>query len=637
MKVVIDVECNSLVNPSHVWVIVCKEVDTGNVHVFRRVTEDEKEKEKFLAFARGVGTWIGHNLLGYDYPVLHRLVGLRIDNPWETCRDTLVLSKLFDYSREGGHSIEQYGTEFGLEKNDFSDFTKYSQQLEDRCVRDTEIGSRVWHSMAGRAEHKDWREAVRLEQRFQLVVNNLHDTGFAFDRAAAQRLLEVALQELGELDNEITKAFKPKTSFIREVNPRRTKYGTLNRNDFRWCKSGDLADFNGGPFSLFKWVPFNPASHKQLVAVLNEAGWKPTDKTATHIETEREYNRLRYRQSDEGSREKISELQDRLKSLAKTGFKINENNLNTLPKTAPSPARTLARRILLEARRRTLVEWLGLVQANDRIHGKFYGIGAWTHRMAHQQPNTANIPTAEKLYGKEMRSLWRAPPVNPEASTRKVLVGVDAEGIQLRIFAHYINDKEFTDALVKGKKADQTDPHSLNQRVLGNICRSRQTAKRFIYALLLGAGMEKLAQILEATVPQTQEALDRLMERYTGFASLKTQTIPKDARNGYFIGLDGRRVPVPGQTTGERRHLVMSGYLQNGEAIIMKKACCMWADKYKLVNFVHDEWVVEADEQDARRIGRELSESISRAGTELKLRCPLAGEYHVGRTWAEIH
>jgi DNA polymerase-1 len=108
--------------------------------------------------------------------------------------------------------------------------------------------------------------------------------------------------------------------------------------------------------------------------------------------------------------------------------------------------------------------------------------------MAHQNPNTANIPNEfdtagrKKLLGKELRSLWCAP-------KNRLLVGCDAEGIQLRIFAHYINDPEFTDALVKGKKDDKTDPHSLNQRILGSVCKSRAAAKRFIYALLLGAGI----------------------------------------------------------------------------------------------------------------------------------------------------
>jgi DNA polymerase-1 len=594
MNIVLDIECNSLVNPTRIWVIVCKNLDTQVTHIFRGVTENEQEKQRFLNYSKDVKLWIGHNFLGYDYPILNRLLGVSVSDIWAHCCDTLVLSKLFDYPRQG-HSIEQYGKEFGLEKQEHTDWSQYSQEMEDRCVRDVEICERIYRAMVGRSDYKAGRSAIGLEQRFQLVVNDLHNNGFAFDRPAAEHLLELVVQELGALDEKISTAFPPKTKLVKEVYPKLTKYGTLNRSDFRWVSSGDLADFTGDPFSRFTWVPFNPSSHKQVIEVLNKAGWKPIDRTATQ-----------------------------------QSWKINETNLNTLPKTAPAPARTLAKRILLESRRRTLTEWLGLVQADGRIHGKYYGIGSWTHRMAHQQPNTANIPTADKLYGKQMRSLWRA-------ADDKVLVGVDAEGIQLRIFAHYIDDKEFTDALVRGSKSEKTDPHSLNQKILGRVCKSRQDAKRFIYAYLLGAGLGKLAEVLGASLLSTEEALEHLLQRYGGLAQLKKTIIPRDARRGYFIGLDGRRVLIPGNSPGERKHLVMSGYLQNGEAIIMKKACNKWADKYKLVNFVHDEWIVECGEEDAKAIGKDLTESIRCVGEELKLKCPLAGEYKIGKNWSIIH
>jgi len=311
-----------------------------------------------------------------------------------------------------------------------------------------------------------------------------------------------------------------------------------------------------------------------------------------------------------------------------------------LPSKAPSPARTLAKRILLESRRRTLTEWLGLVHPDTgRIHGDFQGIGAWTHRMAHQRPNTANIPTefkedgvTRKLLGKELRSLWQAP-------RKRLLVGVDAEGIQLRIFAHYIDEPEFTETLVKGNKSDGTDPHSFNKQILGDVCKSRQAAKRFVFALLLGAGIGKLAEILECSREDADNALKRLLDRYQGFARLKRDVIPSDAKRGWFVGLDGRRVSIPGNTTGERKHLCMSGYLQNGEAIIMKLATLKWEDKLAnhqalLVNLVHDEWQTETTNnmESALCIAKMQADSLKEVGEELNLKCPLAGSY-----WSEYH
>lgn len=657
MRVVCDVEANSLNNPTKIWCIVCKDIDTNAVSIFRNVNLEEKEKQRFLNYASQVRLWIGHNFLSYDYPVLNSLVGYSTSDIAGSSCDTLIISKLIDYSRDG-HSIEAYGEEFGLEKIKFNDWTKWSQEMEDYCTRDVEICHRIYSKYRGIILDPDWHDAIRLEHEFQLVTDTISRNGFAFNSSRATTLLGRVTKELGELDSKILEAFPPKEVLIKEFTPKLTKFGTISRTSVPRSLHPNIHLYESGcTYRHTRLEPFNPASHKQVIDVLNQAGWKPTDKTQTHIETERILNQARYGKSD------LTELDlevasAKLKTLENSGWKINEENLSTLPTSAPAPARTLAKRILLESRRRTLSEWLGLATVGNseskdiaRIHGKFYGIGAWTHRMAHQRPNTANIPNEfdtagrVKLLGKELRSLWCAP-------KKRLLVGVDAEGIQLRIFAHLIDDPEFTLALVKGKKDDKTDPHSLNQRILGNVCKSRAAAKRFVYALLLGGGIGKLAQILEASKDETEGALARLMERYQGFTALKKNTIPADARRGWFRGLDGRHVPIPGKTPSERRHLCMSGYLQNGEAIIMKKATLKWHARLKeydalLVDLVHDEWQTECPNNMtiALQIAQMQADSLKEVGEELGLKCPLAGsywnddhkDYTIGTNWYSTH
>lgn len=628
-----DIEADALVNPTNIWLIVCKDIDTGECHIFRNLNENVIELSKFKEFAKGVTLWIGHNILGYDCPVMVKLIDVHLQ--LDQCLDTLILSKLIDYSRLG-HSVEDYGLEFGIPKGKFVDFSKYSQEMEDYCVRDVDICHRIYLKYLRYLSNPIHAPSISLEHSFQLVVNDLHTNGFSFNSAKATTLLARVEADLAILDKDILTAFPPRLRLIREITPKATKYGTISLTsipkELRECVS-DLSV--GASFSYCGWNVFNPSSHKQIVSVLNDSGWKPTDRTQTHIDTERELARIKFQK---GVDLRKKELIVKLTELKKTGWKVNEANLETLPAKAPAGARTLAKRILLEARRRTLTEWLGLVEADGRIHGRFQGIGAWTHRMSHQNPNTANIPNEfdtagkKKLLGKELRSLWQAP-------RNRLLVGVDAEGIQLRIFAHLINDPEFTRALVEGKKDDKTDPHSLNQSILGSVCKSRQAAKRFIYALLLGAGMGKLSEILGCGDSETKEALDRLMGRYTGWQTLKDEVFPKDAKRGWFVGLDGRRVRIPGETESSRKHLAMSGYLQSGEAIVMKRATLKWVDNLRLdgallVNFVHDEWQTECpnDMNIAIKIAQRQADSLREVGEEMKLHCPLAGSY-----WNDDH
>jgi DNA polymerase I len=644
LKVVFDIEANGLYNPTKIWVVVCKDIDTGIYHIFRNLNDDEEELLRFIRFSEAVELWIGHHILGYDCPVLHSLIGL--DIPVGKCLDTLIVSKLVDYSRNG-HSIEDYGLEFGIEKGKFNDFSKYSEELEVYCIRDVDIADRIYRKYLRYVSSPDRANSIRLEHDFQLICNQLEKDGFAFNSTKASLLLSRVEQELASLDEAILSSFPPKLKLIREVLPKETKYGTISLTSIPKELRKDIECLTvGAPFSHCAWVEFNPSSHKQIIGVLNQSGWKPTDRTKTHIDAERELNKLlRERSRDKSLDLRKEELHNKLNDLKITGWKVNETNLETLPAKAPAPIRTIANRIILEARRRTLTEWLNLVQEDGRIHGKFYGIGAWTHRMAHQNPNTANIPNEydtagkKKLYGKELRSFWMAP-------KNRLLVGVDAEGIQLRIFAHYINDTDFTKEVISG------DVHSLNQSVLGTVCRTREAAKRFIYALLLGAGLGKLREILDCDEGSAKEALERLLGRYPGFATLKETVIPADAKRGWFVGLDGRAVRIPGETVGGRRHLCMSGYLQNGEAVVMKMATLKWWSKLpamdaRLVNFVHDEWQVECPNnmEVALRIANMMADSLREVGEELKLHCPLAGsfynkkakDYTIDTNWSKTH
>jgi DNA polymerase-1 len=261
----------------------------------------------------------------------------------------------------------------------------------------------------------------------------------------------------------------------------------------------------------------------------------------------------------------------------------------------------------------------------------------------------ANIPAEPSPFAHEMRSLWIVP-------ADSWLVGVDADAIQLRILAHYINDPKFTEALINGRKENGTDIHTLNKIALGPICKSRADAKTFIYAWLLGAGDAKIATILGCSLRDAKEAKRNFLEAYPGLKRLKEVVIPRDAEKGYFVGLDGRAVLCNSE------HLMLAGYLQNGESIIMKKANLLWRKRleeywdgwfelpYKQVNFVHDEWQteVQGDYELAKQIAEIQAQAITDVGIELNLNCPLKGSFitenhdgeivlTIGRNWAETH
>jgi DNA polymerase-1 len=622
--VILDAETDALHDYKKCWVVVCRDLDTDEVATFRHIHEAENA-EALSRYLSSFDCCVGHNLLGFDVLVLNRM-GVKLPDSIQLI-DTLILSRLLNYNQEGGHSLEAWGKRFGFPKDTFSDFSQWSEQLEARCVVDTLLTKRLYNTFSKYLKDTRWKKPIELEHKVATLCNTLSTNGFTFNYNTSIVLKEELKGKVEALKDSFASVFPPKSVLIKEITPKATKSGALHAKDFKWLDSKDLTPFSVScSFSLFEYVPFNPNSPTQVVARLNEAGWKPIEKTKGHIEAER--------RSDV----------EALKKLKETGWKISEANLATLPETAPEAARKLAEYLLLSSRLGDLEEWINLYNPETgKIHGQFNGIGSWTHRKSHQRPNMANIPALTNRtgkpqpYGAEFRSLWTA-------SKGRILVGCDAEGIQLRLFAHYCNDRRLVEAIVNGKKEDGTDIHSLNKRILDTtcnsreLCRSREVAKTYIYALLLGAGKAKQAQILDATKQEAQRGFDHLIGYYPGWDELRKGRLREDGERGYFEGLDGRLVITPSA------HHVLAGYLQNGESVVMKMASLLWHEELRkrgvpfwFVNDVHDEWQTETLLQHAEFVGQIQAWSIKKIGEELGLNCPLAGKYVIGNNWKETH
>ena len=286
MKVICDIEANGL-EPTEIHLILCKNVETGNVCSFKELAAPSSMAD-FAKFAEGISLWIGHNFIGYDAPALRRLCG--VDIPLCDILDTLVVSRLLDAGRDGGHSLESFGERFNCAKQgtEITDWSTLTPAMEARCRSDVEINFLVYKSFYKFIVSPRWASAIKTEHFIANFCQELKENGFAFDLPKAYLLLKDIQRELKGLDKELKESFLPKVSYVSSVSPKLTKHGTLNRSDFRWVKNGDLSEFQAdAPFSRIEYVEFNPGSPKQIVERLNEAGWRPTEKTKGHKEAEK--------------------------------------------------------------------------------------------------------------------------------------------------------------------------------------------------------------------------------------------------------------------------------------------------------------------------------------------------------------
>jgi DNA polymerase I-like protein with 3'-5' exonuclease and polymerase domains len=266
--------------------------------------------------------------------------------------------------------------------------------------------------------------------------------------------------------------------------------------------------------------------------------------------------------------------------------------------------------------------WLKL-HRNGVIHGSVNTNGALSGRCTHQNPNVAQVPAVRAPYGEECRSCFTAP-------EGKVLVGVDASGLELRCLAHYLHS---WDKGAYAKEILEGDIHTANQQAAG--LETRDQAKTFIYAFLYGAGDAKIGTIVGGNSADGKRLKKAFMSKIPAIKRLLDAVSGSLERRPFLVGLDGRELPCRSQ------HSALNLLLQSAGAVIMKQALVEFvrlANKpYKLHANVHDEVQFSCDEEHAEELGRCFVNAIIKAGMVLKFRCRLDGEYNIGKNWAETH
>ena len=572
MKHVIDIETDHL-NAKKIWVVCSKTIGKNEVHV-------HKTKEEFLShgFDFDNDVFIGHNAVEFDFPVLKRLWNVDI----KKVEDTLIMSRLFVPDREGGHSLESWGCKLGISKLKFIDFEKLSEKMIEYCKRDVEITYKIYSILI--QEGKDFsQQSIDLEHEIADIISRQSKYGFYLNKQKTFELINKTQSKANEIECNITKYFPPKVKVIRNDLPKYTKKGVMSKVGLNGFDYKDVA----GPFWKIEFQPFNIASHKQIVERMNESGWKPIDLTP------------------------------------KGSPKVNETNLATLPETAPESVRKLSEWKMLTNRWKTAESWIDALGDDGRVHGKVFTLGAVTGRMTHNDPNMANVVAVDKPYGKESRDCWSS----PNESFR--IVGMDAQGLELRMLAHYMNDADYTKEVLSG------DPHNVTMQALG--IDDRKLAKTFFYAFVYGASPTKLGSILGVSPVQGKILKDQFLKNVPSLGALLSK-VEDAASRGYIRGLDGRRLYV------RHAHAALNTLLQGGGSIV----CKQWSvnmdrsirsEKLKanLVNTVHDELQYESHADDAKRLVELSSLTIKEAGRMLNLRLPMDAEAKIGMSWADTH
>jgi len=612
-----DIETNGLEDFTtfdDLEVVHCLSVYDGQKE--QMITFDGDGIPEGLKLLNTADTIIGHNIIKFDIPALQKLY---VWTPTARILDTLVTARAVhsdirtqdmqrkDFPKElwGSQGLKAWGQRLGgLFKIEFDeqDFDHYSEEMRKYCERDVLVTAAIGQYLRTKepATHM-----LNIEHQFARILRSQEMVGFAFDSKKADDLIAELTTKRAELIDELQHTFEPiveemKTAEGWQVKiedeihsaPTKASLKTLLKELGHVQALANKATKTG---NKTKSIPFNPGSRDQIADRLKGLGWTPKDFTPD-------------------GKPKIDEAV--LKSVKH-----------------PS-AQLLLHYLMIQKRLGMLAEgdnaWIKHVR-DGRIHGSVNTNGAVTGRCTHSRPNIAQVPATRAPYGKQCRELFKA-------GDGYDLVGCDASGLELRMLAHYLGNfdgGEYAKQLLTG------DIHSLNQNAAG--LETRDQAKTFIYAFLYGAGDGKIGDIVGGTARDGKKLKARFLASLPALNRLKIAVEEKVKRSHFLKGIDGRVLPIRSE------HSALNTLLQSAGAVVMKQALIhlhheltvefKWrlGKEYAFVANIHDEFQAEVQPDKADQYGDLAVWSIRKAGKTLKMKCPLDGEYKVGKTWADTH
>ena len=591
-----------------IHLLVLRAYPSGETQVFRRNDEEDTIAEGWDILQRA-DVVIGHNIIQYDLPVLERLYGGGVRG---RVFDTLVAARVLwpDAKNHpfGGNSLKAFGKHLKCMKGDYEGgWESWNQDMEDYCVQDTLVSTAIFDYIKPKC--KPFKHAVQLEHKVASVCAKMQDNGVRIDVTQAEALIDQfdlikarCMQSLntafpGDIIKTTLKT--PAYWFL----PDGDKPSTENR---RWPTKGKAPAnlrplLKKGPGKMKQTVvPFNPGSaHHVADRLKRKYGWEaPLTEKGNPSVTEDVLKRLDY---DE--------------------------------------AKLILHHDMADKRLQHLADWVKRAR-NCRtpgiIHPQINTCGAATSRGTHQQPNQTACPKVhankdgpilgfEGRYGVEMRSLWGPTQEGWDQ------VGGDASGLELRILGHALYPWD------NGKYANEVINGDVHQRTADKTGMTRNGVKTPTYATLYGAGADHLDDLCGG--PGTgQKFKDGFEASIDGFGQLKAWCAQCASEKGFVPLLDGRHAPIRSE------HAALNTLLQGNGAILMKVAMVICEAslslqglRYGWMLWPHDEFQFEAHPDDSEAVGNTIVSSIRRAGEVLRVKCPMDGEFKIGRNWAETH
>ncbi|MCB1189185.1 MAG: DNA polymerase I [Leptospiraceae bacterium] len=331
-----------------------------------------------------------------------------------------------------------------------------------------------------------------------------------------------------------------------------------------------------------------------------------------------------------------------MEKKTKTGFSTDHSVLENLQGKHPIIDALLEHRKYTKLKSTYIDTLPQLINANtNRIHTSYNQTIAATGRLSSTDPNLQNIPIKDEE-GKLLRKGFV--PANQDY----LLLSLDYSQIELRIMAHFSQDKRMIDAYSQG-----VDIHVRTGSGLFGIEEDQVTpemrnkAKIVNFSVIYGVTPFGLAQNLKISRQEAKAFIDKYFLQYPGVQKYMDDICKSCEEKGYVETITGRRRYIPEIHSKRRqevegaKRVAINSPIQGTSADMIKIAMIKIHHKMKkeklqskLIMQVHDELVFEVHKSEKDNLYKLAKEEMEKA---IPLDVPIVVQGNFGENWEEAH
>jgi len=272
-----------------------------------------------------------------------------------------------------------------------------------------------------------------------------------------------------------------------------------------------------------------------------------------------------------------------------------------------------------------------------RVHTSFNQAIAATGRLSSTDPNLQNIPIRTEE-GRQIRKAFIP------RDRDHILLAADYSQIELRILAHYSDDKSLIEAFKRGEDIHTRTAAEVYGVAFDKVTPEiRRAAKTANFAVIYGVSAYGLSQQTELDLGQSKDFIDTYFARYPGIKTYMEETKKFAREKGYVTTLYNRRRYLPDIISKNfnvrqfAERTAINTPIQGSAADIIKVAMLKIYGKIdkmksKMVLQVHDELVFDAHRDELEELKKIVKNGMEKA---IKLKVPLVADMGTGDNWLD--